>query len=87
MFIVLAKLIWGFEIRGVGDGEGREVEVDTSDGAFMEGANTVPRPYRARWVVRGSEVRETIEREWEEATGEGYLLRGVRVGVDGVIVR
>jgi len=83
MFIVLAKLIWGFEIKEVVDREGREVQVDTSDAAFMEGANTVPRPYSARWVVRGEEVRRTIEREWEEAEREGYLLRGARVGGGG----
>lgn len=86
LFVVIAKVVWGFEILPTVDKEGREEEVDTSDDAFMPGGNTVPKPFKARWVVRGEEVKRTIEREWESAKEEGYLLRGRRVGVDGVVV-
>ncbi|KAF2199957.1 cytochrome P450 [Delitschia confertaspora ATCC 74209] len=86
MFIVLAKLIWGFELKPPLDESGKEEDVDTSDEAFMPGGNTVPKPFRCKWVVRGEEVRKTIWREWEDARREGYLLRGERVGVEGVVV-
>jgi cytochrome P450 len=84
MFIVLAKLLWGFDILPPLDAEGREMDVDLSDEAFESGGNTVPKPYRVRWRVRGEEVRRTIEREVEEAKRDGYVLRGVRVSNDGV---
>lgn len=84
MFIVLAKLLWAFDILPPLDSEGKEVKVDLSDEAFESGGNTVPKPYRARWRVRGDNVRKTIEREVAEAKRDGYVLRGVKVSNEGV---
>jgi cytochrome P450 len=86
MFIVLAKLLWAFEIKSPVDENGHEMDVDVSDEAFEDGGNTIPKPFKARWVVRSGEVRETIEREVIEARRTGYVLRGVKVGEDGVEV-
>lgn len=86
MFVVLAKVLWAFDVSPPVDGEGKEVEVDLSDKAFEEGGNTVPRPFRARWRVRSEETRRTIERELAEAKRDGYVLRGVQVGEEGVEV-
>ncbi|ORY05703.1 putative O-methylsterigmatocystin oxidoreductase [Clohesyomyces aquaticus] len=84
MFIVLAKLIWAFDIGPPVDELGREVGVDLSDEAFEAGGNTVPKPFRARYVVRSEEVRRTILREAEEARRDGYVLRGEKVTEEGV---
>ena len=84
MFIVLAKLMWAFDICAPRGRDKREVKVDLGDEAFEDGANTVPRPYRVRWVVRNEEVRRTMEGEVEMAKKEGYVLRGVKVGEEGV---
>ena len=84
MFIVLAKLLWAFDILPPLDSEGREMKVDLSDAAFENGGNTVAKPCKVRWRVRGEEVRRTIKREVEEAKRDGYVLRGVRVSNDGV---
>lgn len=84
MFIVLAKLLWAFDVLPPLDGEGREVAVDLSDEAFETGGNTVPKPYRARFRVRSEETRRTIEREVQEAKRNGYVLRGVKVSNEGV---
>jgi cytochrome P450 len=84
MFIVLAKLLWAFDILPPLDNEGRETKVDLSDEAFESGGNTIPKPYSVRWKVRGNEVRKTIEREVAEAKRDGYVLRGVRVTTEGV---
>ncbi|KAF2730228.1 cytochrome P450 76C3 [Polyplosphaeria fusca] len=86
MFIVLSKLLWAFDILPPLDEGGREKGVDLSDGAFMDGGNTVPRPFGCRWVVRGEEVRRAVEREVEEARRDGYVLRGAQVGEEGVEV-
>jgi cytochrome P450 len=84
MFIVLAKLLWAFDVLPPLDGEGKEEEMDTSDEAFEIGANTVPKPYRVRWIVRGEEVKRAVMREATEARRDGYVLRGGRVSEEGV---
>jgi hypothetical protein len=42
------------------------------------------KPYRVRWRVRSKEIEDTIIREAAEAKRDGYVLRGVRVGEEGV---
>ncbi|EFQ87173.1 hypothetical protein PTT_17321 [Pyrenophora teres f. teres 0-1] len=85
MFIVLAKLLWAFDILAPVDAHGKEMQVDTSDEAFdAVGSTTMAKPYGVRWKVRSEEVRETILREAAEARRDGYVLRGVRVGEAGV---
>ncbi|KAH7124130.1 cytochrome P450 76C3 [Dendryphion nanum] len=84
MFIVLAKLLWGFDILPVVDEEGRESKVELGDEAFEAGGNTVPKVYGCRWVVRGEGVKQVIREEAERAKREGYVLRGVQVREEGV---
>jgi hypothetical protein len=85
MFIVLAKLLWAFDILPPLDQQGNELQVDTSDGAFdAVGSTTMAKPYRVRWKVRSKDIEDTIIREAAEAKRNGYVLRGVRVGEEGV---
>ncbi|KAI4613117.1 hypothetical protein J4E83_007528 [Alternaria metachromatica] len=85
MFIVLAKLLWAFDILPPLDPHGNEVQVDTSDEAFdAVGSTTMAKPYVVRWKPRSEETKETISREAAEARRDGYVLRGVRVGEEGV---
>jgi cytochrome P450 len=85
MFIVLAKLLWAFEILPPRNERSEEEEVDTRDGAFDAiGSTTMANPYRVRWRVRSEEVKQTILREAAEAKRDGYVLRGVRAGEEGV---
>jgi hypothetical protein len=85
MFIVLAKLLWAFDILPPLDAAGREVEVDTSDEAFDSvGSTTMAKVYRVRWKVRSEVIRSVVEREVVDAKRDGYVLRGVRVGEEGV---
>jgi cytochrome P450 len=85
MFIVLAKLLWAFDILPPLDAAGREVEVDTSDKAFDSvGSTTMAKVYGVRWKVRSEAIRSVVEREVVDAKRDGYVLRGVRVGEEGV---
>jgi cytochrome P450 len=85
MFIVLAKLLWAFDILPPLDAAGREVEVDTSDEAFDSvGSTTMAKVYGVRWKVRSEAIRGVVEREVVDAKRDGYVLRGVRVGEEGV---
>ncbi|KAF2831810.1 cytochrome P450 76C3 [Ophiobolus disseminans] len=87
MFIVLAKLLWAFEMLPPLDADGKEVAVDTSDEAFdAEGGMTTAIAYRVRWKVRSGGVRGVVLAEAAEARREGYVLRGVKVGEGGVEV-
>lgn len=87
MFIVLAKLLWAFDILPPIDNTGKEIEVDTSDAAFKAtGSSTMARPYAVRWRVKSEAVKDTILKEAAEARRDGYVLRGVRVGEEGVEV-
>ncbi|KAH7068462.1 cytochrome P450 76C3 [Paraphoma chrysanthemicola] len=87
MFIVLAKLLWAFDILPPTDGAGRPLPVSVGDDAFnSEGAMTTPTVYKVRWRVRSEEARQTVVREAAEARRDGYVLRGVKVGEDGVEV-
>jgi len=52
MFIVLAKILWAFEIRPVVGADGKEETVDVSDQAYEEGMNTIPKPLRMRFLPR-----------------------------------
>lgn len=87
MFIVLAKLLWAFDILPPADKAGRPLTVDVSDDAFdSEGSMTTANVYKVRWRARSEEVRQTVVREAAEARRDGYVLRGVKVGEDGMEV-
>ncbi|KAF2707717.1 cytochrome P450 [Pleomassaria siparia CBS 279.74] len=79
MFVVLAKVLWAFDVCPPVDMEG----LDVSDEAFEQGANTVPKVYRVRWIAREN-AKEVILREAAEARQNGYVLRGERVTEAGV---
>jgi cytochrome P450 len=84
MFIILAKLLWAFDILPPVDGEGKDVEVDLSDEAFEAGANTIAKPFKVRWVARGEGKKEVVGKEVAEARRSGYVLRGVKVSEEGM---
>jgi len=85
LYITLAKILWAFEIRAPLNSMGKEMPLDVSDAAYEEGANTLPRPYRVRFILRNEKRRETLLGEWKKAQAEGYHLGDVKVTVDGVI--
>jgi cytochrome P450 len=85
MFIVLAKMLWAFDILPPLDEAGNVVRVDTSDAAFdPEGSTTMAKVYKVRWMVRSERIRQLVKREATDARRDGYVLRGVKVGEDGV---
>ncbi|KPI39709.1 Fumitremorgin C synthase [Cyphellophora attinorum] len=54
LFITLARLIWMFDIRPCLNQQGVEEALDVSDDAYEPGSNTLPKPYRVRFVPRNS---------------------------------
>jgi cytochrome P450 len=82
--IALAGILWGFEIRPPLV-NGQEAKVDASDNAYPDAGFTLPKPFAARFVTRDERRRQVMEKQWEIAQNEGYELRGISVGVDGVV--
>lgn len=82
--IVLAGILWGFEIRPPLV-NGREAEIDLSDNAYPDAGFSLPKPFAARFIPRSEERRRVIEKQWEIAKNKGYELRGILVDVAGVV--
>ncbi|KPM40123.1 hypothetical protein AK830_g6429 [Neonectria ditissima] len=71
LFITLAKILWAFKIEPPVDGQGNEMPVDLTDAAYEEGVNTLPKPFKARFVPRNERRAEVLRTEWREAQGDG----------------
>lgn len=46
LFINLARLLWGFDIRHAKDETGNDIPVDPTFGGMLEGATATPRPFK-----------------------------------------
>jgi hypothetical protein len=66
LFLAIAKLAWGFDIKEKG---GSEVDVDPTTG-YSEGFLVCARPFECEIEVRGEGRRGTIMKEFEEAERE-----------------
>jgi cytochrome P450 len=84
--IVLANIIWAFEVRPpVVDGV--EVQgVDLSDDAWEDTSFRGPKPFAARFVPRADDRLELVKNQWEKASKEGYVLRGQTVDVNSIVI-
>ena len=86
LFITIACIIWAFEILPPLE-NGKVGVVDVSDSAYEDGANTLPKPSKLRFVPRSSQVETTLRTEWENAQKEGYMLGDTKVNVEGMVAR
>ncbi|KAI0403797.1 cytochrome P450 [Xylaria palmicola] len=66
LLLTAAKVAWCFDIEAVSPDE-----IDTSVNGFQAGMLMTPKPFRARFRVRGEHRRRIIEQEWEQA--DAYL--------------
>jgi cytochrome P450 len=75
LFITIARILWAFDILPGLDESGNEIPPDTE--AYEVGVSlTSPKPFKARFVVRGEQKREMIIEEWKQARKEGYTILG-----------
>lgn len=85
LFITLAKILWAFTIEPPLGPDGEKLPVDTSDTAYEEGVNTLPKPFRARFIARNEKRAETLREEWSRALNEGLHLGPVQVDAKGMV--
>ncbi|TVY82967.1 Cytochrome P450 monooxygenase yanC [Lachnellula suecica] len=64
-FLTVARLLWGFKIEKARGADGKEIPVDIFD--YTNGLNMRPQPFKCRISPRSTEIRDTINREGEEA--------------------
>ncbi|RYP57544.1 hypothetical protein DL770_010647 [Monosporascus sp. CRB-9-2] len=84
--IVLANILWAFEVRPpIVDGI-EAAGVDVSDDAWEDTSFRGPKPFKARFVPRGDNRLQLIKSQWEKAKKEGYVLRGANVDVNSVVI-
>lgn len=87
LYITLAKILWAFEIRAPIDASGKEGPVDVSDSAYEDGANTLPKQYKIRFLVRNAQREKVLQEEWSRALHDGYYLGNVKVEAEGMIAK
>lgn len=68
LFITLARLLWMFEIRPCIRDNGQEEELDISDSGYEAGSNTLPTPYRVRFIPRSSQRQAVLEEKLKAST-------------------
>ncbi|KAK0637052.1 putative O-methylsterigmatocystin oxidoreductase [Bombardia bombarda] len=88
--IAVANILWAFEVRPpLGEDGVEEVGggLDDSDDAWEDTSFRGPKPFEVRFVPRDGGVVGKIEKQWEKARQEGYVLRGQRVDVNGYVQR
>lgn len=65
IFIVLARLLWAFEIRPSFNTDGSEEAVDISDEAFEPYMfNFEPKRYKARFIPRSEKHAQVLVKNW-----------------------
>lgn len=74
-WISVARMLWGFRFAHALDPHTRrEVPVDIFD--YTDGLNMRPNPFRARIEVRCDQIRDTIEREGNQALRDLAVYNG-----------
>lgn len=86
LYITLAKIIWAFKIRPMIDEVGKEVKVDVSDEAYEDGANTLPKMYKVRFLPQNETREKVLRDDWNVARREGYYLGNVKVDASGMVI-
>jgi hypothetical protein len=76
LFLLVSRVLWGFEIGKEVDEMGGKIEVDLN--AYAGGGLAKPFPFKARIVPRSEARAEIMRREW----GQGTSVLGTLGDVD-----
>ena len=86
LFLLMARILWAFDIEAPLGKDGKPVPVD--DMAFGSGLVSSPDPFEAVFVPRSLKAKEVVEREWLgtekklEVLMDGVRERQREIGVD-----
>ncbi|KAF2188872.1 cytochrome P450 [Zopfia rhizophila CBS 207.26] len=71
LFINVARLLWGFDVRRKKDAEGREMEYDFSTKSLQPGSSSVTKPFPCEIRVRSGDREKILREEWRVASEKG----------------
>ena len=77
LFLVLSRLLWGFDIGLAKDANGNDIPVDFTLKGVMPGATSVARPYKCSIKVRSGRHEEVLRREWADAERDGIQFEEI----------
>jgi cytochrome P450 len=87
LYIVLAKVLWAFDIKAALGPDGKEEMLDLSDKAFGDGQISMPDPYRLRFIPKSKARADIIRQEWLAAERDGYWLGDIKVDKNGMLTK
>jgi hypothetical protein len=73
LFIAVARLLWGFNIKMKIDSEGKAIVPD--ENSFHDGLMSDPNDFELDIKPRSREHEEVLRREWEEADHSTRLVK------------
>ncbi|CAK47221.1 hypothetical protein CBS115989_372 [Aspergillus niger] len=74
LFLLMARILWAFDIQAPLGDDGKPVPVD--DMAFDSAFVSTPEPFEALFVPRSEKTKEIVEREWNEMEKDMAVLMG-----------
>jgi hypothetical protein len=77
LFLVLSRLLWGFDIGLAKDATGKDIPVDFTLKGVMPGATSVARPYRCSIKARSAKHELVFRREWADAERDGIQFEEI----------
>jgi len=66
--ITVARLLWGFDFKKMKDANGKEIDIDIFN--YTNGLNWRPQPFDCIITPRNERIKETIQREGQQALSE-----------------
>jgi len=77
LFLVLSRVLWGFDIGLAKDANGNDIPIDFTLGGVMPGATSVPRKYKCSISVRSPKHEKILRNEWSEAQRKGIQFEEI----------
>jgi hypothetical protein len=77
LFLVLSRLLWGFNVALAKDENGNEIPVDATLKGVMPGATSVAIPFKCSITVRSPKHERIFRREWADAQRDGIQFEEI----------
>ena len=77
LFLVLSRLLWGFDIDLAKDENGNIIPIDFTLKGVMPGATSVAKPYKCSIKPRSPKYEAIFRKEWENAQRNGIQFEEI----------
>ena len=77
LFLVLSRLLWGFDIGLAKDENGNDIPVDFTLKGVMPGATSVAKPFKCSIKVRSAKREAILRGEWADAEKNGIQFEEI----------